>query len=153
MAGSQVGDEDASHFSREYKRHFGDPPIRDIQTCAHSRFLARRHEPKFRGDKSSELAKNRGFAVTAIGGQSTNLDRSLRPAKAHNTNTGKTRRVRRLERAFWAGPLATRNWSNCQYLLTDPFSSYAGQLLEGPMLSVGGSSEPKGTVRFEHARK
>jgi AraC-like DNA-binding protein len=30
-AGFQVGYEDASHFSREYKRHFGDPPIRDIQ--------------------------------------------------------------------------------------------------------------------------
>jgi hypothetical protein len=31
MAGFQVGDEDASHFSREYKRQFGDPPIRDIR--------------------------------------------------------------------------------------------------------------------------
>jgi len=29
-AGFQVGYDDASHFSREYKRHFGDPPIRDI---------------------------------------------------------------------------------------------------------------------------
>ena len=30
-AGFQVGYDDASHFSREYKRHFGDPPIRDVQ--------------------------------------------------------------------------------------------------------------------------
>jgi transcriptional regulator GlxA family with amidase domain len=30
-AGFQVGYEDASHFSREYKRHFGDPPIHDVQ--------------------------------------------------------------------------------------------------------------------------
>ncbi len=31
-AGFQVGYDDASHFSREYKRHFGDPPLRDIQS-------------------------------------------------------------------------------------------------------------------------
>ncbi len=30
-AGFQVGYDDASHFSREYKRHFGDSPVRDIQ--------------------------------------------------------------------------------------------------------------------------
>jgi AraC-like DNA-binding protein len=30
-AAFQVGYDDASHFSREYKRHFGDPPLRDIQ--------------------------------------------------------------------------------------------------------------------------
>ena len=29
-AGFQVGYDDASHFSREYKRLFGDPPLRDI---------------------------------------------------------------------------------------------------------------------------
>jgi len=29
-AGFQVGYEDASHFSREYKRLFGDPPLRDV---------------------------------------------------------------------------------------------------------------------------
>lgn len=29
-AGFRVGYEDASHFNRDYKRHFGDPPIRDI---------------------------------------------------------------------------------------------------------------------------
>jgi AraC-like DNA-binding protein len=29
-AGFQVGYDDASHFNREYKRHFGDPPLRDI---------------------------------------------------------------------------------------------------------------------------
>jgi AraC-like DNA-binding protein len=28
-AGFQVGYDDASHFSREHKRHFGDPPLRD----------------------------------------------------------------------------------------------------------------------------
>jgi AraC-like DNA-binding protein len=31
QAGFQVGYDDASHFNREYKRHFGDPPVRDIQ--------------------------------------------------------------------------------------------------------------------------
>lgn len=30
-AGFQVGYEDTSHFSREYKRHFGQPPRRDVQ--------------------------------------------------------------------------------------------------------------------------
>jgi AraC-like DNA-binding protein len=30
-AGFRVGYEDASHFNREYKRHFGEPPIRDIE--------------------------------------------------------------------------------------------------------------------------
>jgi AraC-like DNA-binding protein len=29
-AGFKVGYEDASHFSREYKRHFGEPPMRDV---------------------------------------------------------------------------------------------------------------------------
>jgi AraC-like DNA-binding protein len=29
-AGFQVGYDDASHFSREYRRLFGDPPLRDI---------------------------------------------------------------------------------------------------------------------------
>ncbi|MBI1375778.1 MAG: helix-turn-helix domain-containing protein [Phycisphaera sp.] len=30
QAGFEVGYDDASHFSREYKRQFGEPPIRDI---------------------------------------------------------------------------------------------------------------------------
>lgn len=29
--GFQVGYNDASHFSREYKRHFGEPPMRDVE--------------------------------------------------------------------------------------------------------------------------
>ena len=30
-AGSYVGYGDASHFTREYKRHFGAPPMRDVE--------------------------------------------------------------------------------------------------------------------------
>ena len=30
-AGYKVGYEDASHFSREYKRLFGEPPLRDVE--------------------------------------------------------------------------------------------------------------------------
>lgn len=30
-AGFRVGYNDASHFTREYKRHFGEPPMRDIE--------------------------------------------------------------------------------------------------------------------------
>src|SRR5207245_8095462 len=30
-AGHRVGYEDASHFTREYKRLFGEPPVRDVQ--------------------------------------------------------------------------------------------------------------------------
>jgi AraC-like DNA-binding protein len=38
-AGFQVGYDDASHFSREYKRHFGDPPVRDIQHLRESTLI------------------------------------------------------------------------------------------------------------------
>ena len=31
VAGSRVGYDDALHFSREYKRHFGGPPMRDVK--------------------------------------------------------------------------------------------------------------------------
>jgi AraC-like DNA-binding protein len=30
-AGYRVGYDDAAHFNREYKRHFGEPPIRDVE--------------------------------------------------------------------------------------------------------------------------
>jgi AraC-like DNA-binding protein len=30
-AGYRVGYDDPSHFSREYKRHFGEPPMRDVE--------------------------------------------------------------------------------------------------------------------------
>ena len=30
-AGYRVGYEDQSHFSRDYKRHFGEPPMRDVE--------------------------------------------------------------------------------------------------------------------------
>ncbi len=31
QAGYRVGYEDASHFNRDYKRHFGEPPMRDLE--------------------------------------------------------------------------------------------------------------------------
>ena len=36
-AGYRVGYDDASHFNREYKRQFGEPPMRDVE---HLRELA-----------------------------------------------------------------------------------------------------------------
>jgi AraC-like DNA-binding protein len=30
-AGYRVGYDDVSHFNREYKRHFGKPPMRDVE--------------------------------------------------------------------------------------------------------------------------
>jgi AraC-like DNA-binding protein len=30
-AGYRIGYDDPSHFSREYKRHFGEPPMRDVE--------------------------------------------------------------------------------------------------------------------------
>jgi AraC-like DNA-binding protein len=30
-AGYRAGYEDPSYFSREYKRHFGEPPMRDVE--------------------------------------------------------------------------------------------------------------------------
>src|SRR5260221_12373111 len=30
-AGYRVGYDDASHFNREYKRHFGERPVRDVE--------------------------------------------------------------------------------------------------------------------------
>jgi len=30
-AGFKVGYEDPSHFSREYKKHFGNSPVRDVE--------------------------------------------------------------------------------------------------------------------------
>ena len=35
-AGVRVGYDDRSHFSRDYKKHFGEPPARDIQRLRES---------------------------------------------------------------------------------------------------------------------
>jgi AraC-like DNA-binding protein len=50
-AGYRVGYEDQSHFSREYKRQFGEPPIRDVE--------------RLRADAQRELADNRTIARAA----------------------------------------------------------------------------------------
>jgi AraC-like DNA-binding protein len=44
-AGLQVGYDDASQFSREYKRRFGQPPMRDVERL---REAARREAPSVR---------------------------------------------------------------------------------------------------------
>ena len=35
-AGYRVGYDDPSHFSREYKKHFGEPPGRDVERMRHA---------------------------------------------------------------------------------------------------------------------
>lgn len=35
-AGFQVGYDDPSHFSRDYRRHLGEPPLRDVQRLRES---------------------------------------------------------------------------------------------------------------------
>lgn len=42
-AGYRVGYDDAAHFSREYRRHFGQPPIRDVQRLRDSIVRRRFH--------------------------------------------------------------------------------------------------------------
>jgi len=39
QAGYRVGYDDASHFSREYKRHFGQSPIRDVDRLRELTFV------------------------------------------------------------------------------------------------------------------
>ncbi|MEZ4657296.1 MAG: AraC family transcriptional regulator [Caldilineaceae bacterium] len=39
-AGFRVGYNDAAHFNREYKRLFGEPPMRDIERLRESALLA-----------------------------------------------------------------------------------------------------------------
>ena len=51
-AGYRVGYDDASHFSREYKRHFGEPPMRDVEALR--RAAAGRPEPAARAHRRGE---------------------------------------------------------------------------------------------------
>jgi AraC-like DNA-binding protein len=39
-AGYRVGYDDASHFNREYKRHFGEPPVRDVEQLREMAFAS-----------------------------------------------------------------------------------------------------------------
>jgi AraC-like DNA-binding protein len=41
-AGTRVGYEDVSHFNRDYKRHFGAPPMRDVERLRASADTTRR---------------------------------------------------------------------------------------------------------------
>ncbi len=53
-AGYRVGYGDASHFTREYKRHFGAPPVRRSGTAAGSRNGKRPHVSRLEaGDRSA----------------------------------------------------------------------------------------------------
>jgi AraC-like DNA-binding protein len=49
-AGYRVGYSDASHFTREYKRHFGAPPARDVEQLRETAMESTPCEP-VRGDK------------------------------------------------------------------------------------------------------
>ena len=51
-AGYRVGYEDASHFSREYKRHFGEPPMRDVEALRSA--AAGRPKPAARDHRRGE---------------------------------------------------------------------------------------------------
>jgi len=46
-AGYRVGYDDASHFSREYKRHFGEPPMRNVERLRESVLSSSRQPAEF----------------------------------------------------------------------------------------------------------
>jgi AraC-like DNA-binding protein len=45
-AGYRVGYDDQSHFSREYKRHFGEPPTRDVERLRTLAITSGRHQSR-----------------------------------------------------------------------------------------------------------
>jgi AraC-like DNA-binding protein len=51
-AGYQVGYDDPSHFSREYRRHFGQPPMRDVERL---RDAARERAKQIRKNQESSM--------------------------------------------------------------------------------------------------